>query len=241
MPRTSSTPNPAPHTNPINGDNDSNRPAKRSRKDDGNPETTRTDHEASRSEEYDLQEEDIETIDDPDSRPKRPEPRRKMADTFVFPNAFDMKDLPTLSDQNPAIQQSCQGPLPFTPAPAAIAFTRAALPRSVIPMTTLLNNLHLTISEEVEKNPENYLAIVPFGAGNRLFRDHPHLNTDIVNFLRSLGIGSEDQKLSISRPVARSRPNQRRDFEKPWTMVLDGASAELRSFLLWQQTFAISR
>ncbi|KAF5381553.1 hypothetical protein D9615_005523 [Tricholomella constricta] len=51
----------------------------------------------------------------------------------------------------------------------------------------------------------------------------------------------EHQKLSISRPVARSRPNQKRDFEKPWTMVLDGASPELRAFLLWQQTFAVSR
>ncbi|KAF5379137.1 hypothetical protein D9615_006085 [Tricholomella constricta] len=160
MPQINSTLNAAPHTNRITGDSDSSRPAKRSRKDNGNPEITRSDHEASRSEEYDLQEEEEDTIDDLDSRPKRPEPRRKMADTFVFPNAFDMKDLPTLSDQNPAIQQSCQGPLPFTPAPTAIAFTRAALPRSVIPMTTLLNNLHLTISEEVEK-ASGFLLLSP--------------------------------------------------------------------------------
>jgi hypothetical protein len=86
--------------------------------------------------------------------------------------------------------------------------------------------------------PEDYIAIVVFNAGNKYFREYPNANLDVKRFIESLGL--PDKEVTVAKPVSKNKPNQRRDFEKPWTMILAGAGAELKNFLLWHQTFAVT-
>jgi hypothetical protein len=57
-------------------------------------------------------------------------------------------------------------------------------------------------------------------------------------FIKSLGL--PDQAVTIGKPAPKNKPNQKQDFEKPWTMIMAGASPELKSFLLWHQTFTVT-
>ncbi|KAF5376093.1 hypothetical protein D9615_007751 [Tricholomella constricta] len=180
-----------------------------------------------------------QTIDDPESRPKVPLPARRMPDPFIFPNAFDASVPPSNLDENPSIQSSQRGPERHIPAVSSTTFTRAVFPRVVLSYSQLTANLDSHIVEQVDAAPDSFIAIVPFGAGNSFYREHPKVNSEVLTFVKSLGIGENLAKLSIAKATPRNKPNARRDFEKPWTMILSGASDELRDYLLWHQTFAI--
>ncbi|GLB44701.1 putative RNase H [Lyophyllum shimeji] len=164
-----------------------------------------------------------------------------MPPAYVYPDPSSMVDLPTDEDQNPSIQTSQRGEMDHIPVDNATPFTRSVFPRVVIPYKLLVANLDSHIVEKIEESPpDTFLAVVAFGAGNKFFREHPNANSEVLTFLKTLGIGTNPD-LSVARAVARNKPNQRRDFERPWTMVLEGASDELKEFLVWQQTFAVSR
>jgi hypothetical protein len=151
-----------------------------------------------------------------------------------------MTDLPSDRNLNPSIQQSQQGPERHVPADKATPFTRAVFPRIVIPYKLLVANLDAVIVEQIQQAaPDTYLAVVVFGAGNKFFREHPTCNADITAFIRTLGVGDDLSNLSIAKAVPRNNPNQKRDFERPWTMVLGGAPQELKEYLVWHQTFAV--
>lgn len=163
-----------------------------------------------------------------------------MPPPFVFPDPYDMTDLPSDRNLNPSIQQSQQGPERHVPADKATPFTRAVFPRIVIPYKLLVANLDAVIVEQIQQAaPDTYLAVVVFGAGNKFFREHPTCNADITAFIRTLGVGDDLSNLSIAKAVPRNNPNQKRDFERPWTMVLGGAPQELKEYLVWHQTFAV--
>lgn len=161
-----------------------------------------------------------------------------MPDPFSFPDPFDMKDPPLDAASNPSIQSTQRGDEPHTPSVSA-TFTRSVFPRIVTPYSKLVANLDQHIVDRINADPDNYLAIVPFGAGNSYYHEHPRANVDILAFIKSLGIGESSTDLSIAKASARNKPNSKRDFEKPWTMILSGASKELKSYLLWHQTFAV--
>jgi hypothetical protein len=151
-----------------------------------------------------------------------------------------MTDLPSDRNLNPSIQQSQQGPERHVPADKATPFTRAVFPRIVIPYKLLVANLDAVIVEQIQQAaPDTYLAVVVFGAGNKYFREHPTCNSDITSFIKTLGVGDDLSNLSIAKAVLRNNPNQKRDFERPWTMVLGGAPQELKEYLVWHQTFAV--
>ncbi|KAF8067088.1 hypothetical protein FPV67DRAFT_1228003 [Lyophyllum atratum] len=160
---------------------------------------------------------------------------------FVYPDAFSMIGLPADQEHNPYSHTSQRGEMAHAPVDNATPFTRSVFPRIVIPYKLLVANLDLHIVQKIEESPsDTYLAVVPHGAGNKYYRDHPNANTEILTFLNTLGIGSNSE-LSIAKAVPRGKIDQKRDFERPWAMVLEGASTELREFLTWQQTFAVSR
>ncbi|KAF8059883.1 hypothetical protein FPV67DRAFT_1674377 [Lyophyllum atratum] len=139
---------------------------------------------------------------------------------YVYPDPFSMVDLPADEELNPYIQTSQRGEMEHTPAGNATPFTRSVFPRVVIPYKLLVANLDVHIVKKIEESPpDTYLA---------------------VSSLSSLGIGANPE-LTIARAVPRGKIDQKRDFERPWAMVLEGASDELKEFLIWQQTFAVSR
>lgn len=138
---------------------------------------------------------------------------------------------------NPSIQSTQRGDEPHSPN-VSITFTKAVFPRIVLPYSKLIANLDKHIVDLIDANPDDYLAIVPFGAGNSYYTEHPRANNDILTFIKSLGIGENPVNLSLAKASPRNKANSKRDFEKPWSMILSGASSEMRSYLLWQQTFA---
>lgn len=161
-----------------------------------------------------------------------------MAPPFIFPNAYDMTDLPTNADENPIHHKSQRGDDPTLPQLTSIPFTRAIFPRVTIPFSTLVANLDEKLVKIVTDAPDDYIAIVVFGAGSKYFREFPTANLEVQRFIKSLGL--PDQAITIGKPAPKNKPNQKRDFEKPWTMIMAGASPELKSFLLWHQTFAVT-
>jgi len=161
-----------------------------------------------------------------------------MAPPFIFPNAHDMTDLPTHADENPIYHKSQRGEAPALPQLTSTPFTRTTFPRVTIPFSTLVANLDEQLVEIVTEAPDGYIAIVVFGAGNRYFREHPAVNLEVQRFIKSLGL--PNQNVTVAKPAPKNKPNQKREFEKPWTMIMAGAEPELRSFLLWHQTFAVT-
>lgn len=160
-----------------------------------------------------------------------------MPDPFIFPSPFLMTDLPTDVTLNPSIQSSQRGNKPHTPD-ISVTFTKAAFPRVVTPYSKLVANLDKHIVELIEAKPDDYLAVVPYSAGNSYYNEHPRANSEILAFIKSLCIGEATPNLSIAKASPRNKVNTKRDFEKPWSMILSGASTELRTYLIWQQTFA---
>ncbi|KAG6875692.1 hypothetical protein C0992_002812 [Termitomyces sp. T32_za158] len=113
--------------------------------------------------------------------------------------------------------------------------------RVVIPYERLVANLDETLLQKIEALPSDYLAVIPFGAGAKLFSDNPSLNIQILNFLVSLGIQSAPEDLQLAKARWRAKPKGKSDFQAPWTLILSGFSSELLEYLVWQQTFAVDK
>ncbi|EPS96359.1 hypothetical protein FOMPIDRAFT_1053294 [Fomitopsis schrenkii] len=76
------------------------------------------------------------------------------------------------------------------PAPAIpksrVAFTDAIFQRLHIPLDTLVAGLREQQAVEVKNAPENFLALIPYGAGHALYNDHPKLGREVLAFLKTL-------------------------------------------------------
>ncbi|KAG6894619.1 hypothetical protein C0992_005383, partial [Termitomyces sp. T32_za158] len=158
-------------------------------------------------------------------------------DAFVFPDPFTEE--PIGGDENPASQMTQGGDQPHIPAVNSTTFTQSPVPRAVIPYKRLIANLDQGLVDMVERAPEEHLAIIPFGAGSKLYKNQPMLSAHIALFLEALAIGANE--IEVSKAVWRNKPSNKKDYETPWTLILAGASQELKDFLVWQQTFAVSK
>ena len=157
------------------------------------------------------------------------------APTFALPDdPANMQGLPLNRDENPFYMKSCEGAHPYLP-PKTVSFTRAPFPKVVISFKDLTANLHPDLVNTIKASPADYLAIIPFGAGKKFNEDHPLAGALYTEFIKTLGF--DLQGLSITKATPASAPKS--DFEAPWIYILEGGSKELRSFLLWQQTFAM--
>ncbi|KAJ6507540.1 hypothetical protein DFH09DRAFT_943064, partial [Mycena vulgaris] len=84
--------------------------------------------------------------------------------------------------------------------------------------------------------PQDFLAILPHGAGPKYYKEHPHANREVMKFLDTLDLDTEG--IDVALPMPQRTP--KREFEGPWPMIMTGASAELKDFLLWYQTFSVN-
>ncbi|KAG6874734.1 hypothetical protein C0992_006789, partial [Termitomyces sp. T32_za158] len=176
---------------------------------------------------------------DPDNEggPTRKKPISMAVESFIFPDPF--LEVSTEREDNPADQMSQREEQPHFPAVNATPFTQTPVPRVIIPYKRLTANLDQGLVDMVDQNTDEFLAIIPFGAGPKLFKGNPTLSTKIALFLETLAIGTNN--LDVSKAIWKNRPSGRKDFETPWTLILAGASQELKEFLVWQQTFVVSQ
>lgn len=93
-----------------------------------------------------------------------------------------------------------QDPAPLLPK-SRVAFTDAIYDRVFIPLDTLVEKLRVEQREGVLSAPQDYLAIVPFGAGSAFFRDNPYVQKSVLAFLKTFrysdteAVEREDQTL----------------------------------------------
>ncbi|KAJ6564684.1 hypothetical protein B0H19DRAFT_1233492 [Mycena capillaripes] len=184
-----------------------------------------------------------ETIDDPDSRPKKPLPLITPAQIhnmnttpYAFPNPEDMTGLPTKAEENPHTQTSQRGEVPGVLPDAnqlKVPFTLGIFPRVVIPYSVLTQNM---AEDQIEQIDEDCLAILPWNAGPKFYKENPHANREVAKFLESLP--ADTSAIEVALPKAKHNP--KRDFEGPWPMLLKGADEDLTKFLLWHQTFSVN-
>ncbi|KAJ3511621.1 hypothetical protein NLJ89_g3991 [Agrocybe chaxingu] len=164
-------------------------------------------------------------------------------DTFRFPSARDEYfKAPTFAYENPHLDMTQRGDKPGPkqlPVATATPFTSGLFPRAVIPFDDLLANLDMALQTQIKENPENFLAVVPFGAGNKFFKANPDVNKRVRDFVATLGYNNNG--LSVHKAEPQDKPSDKRDFEKPWAMILRANDPDLCSYLVWQQTFAIDR
>ncbi|KAI0717332.1 hypothetical protein C8Q72DRAFT_891517 [Fomitopsis betulina] len=66
-----------------------------------------------------------------------------------------------------------------------VAYTDAVFQRLYIPLDTLLDNLQEEQSTQIRACPEEFLAVIPYGAGAALLKENKHLNRDYLAFLRT--------------------------------------------------------
>ncbi|EIN09247.1 hypothetical protein PUNSTDRAFT_44642 [Punctularia strigosozonata HHB-11173 SS5] len=181
-----------------------------------------------------------EVIDEIESRPRIPLPQRAIWPSPTAPPAF--------TKDNPHTQSSRRGEAPLAkPTDQSVEFLDATFPRIGLSMVDLLDGMEMAQTTPVLNNPGEFLAIVPFNAGPDLFAACPTLHTDIRDFIADLRIdegppqetlGSAKRRLDTHRPLAKR--NSKRTFDKPWTILLTGFNNKERTYLLFQQTFAVN-
>ncbi|KAJ6560469.1 hypothetical protein B0H19DRAFT_1147843 [Mycena capillaripes] len=103
-----------------------------------------------------------------------------------------------------------------------VPFTLAVFPRVAIPYSVLTNNM---AEDQVEQIDVGCLAVLPWNAGPKFYKENPHANREVTKFLDSLPFDTS--------------AIEKRDFEGPWPMLLTGADDDLTEFLLWHQTFSV--
>ncbi|KAJ3895378.1 hypothetical protein GG344DRAFT_62244 [Lentinula edodes] len=176
------------------------------------------------------------TIDDPESRPKAPLPKRPMPN-FTYPDPLDQSRNPTLGDMYPYGKTNKQGDEPATkPAGFAHPFTDQHFSMPVMSRSRLLENVHIMQRRTIEENPSNYLAIVPIGAGAGWAATFPNAERAILEFIKGIDIPGTGTLDLIPAREARSKDEY---FAPPAPLFLTEYSTSLRDFLLWQGVFPL--
>lgn len=123
------------------------------------------------------------------------------------------------------------------PTAVPIPYTTKQFPKLVLSYATLFGNLHEATVKQLQDHPEQYITIIPFGAGLHLTKNNPEMTRDIVTFLKSLSF-PESNHVQVACPMLRITPKIGVCFAKPFPYLLLNLSEPLHCLLLWQQTFA---
>lgn len=108
---------------------------------------------------------------------------------------------------------------PEQPLTTPIPYTTTQFPKLTPSYATLFGNLHEATVKQVQNHPEQYVAIIPFGAGPRLTQDNPEMSKDIESFLKSLSFPGSDH-LQVARPTPNITPKTWARFAKPFPYLL---------------------
>ncbi|KDQ62218.1 hypothetical protein JAAARDRAFT_189569 [Jaapia argillacea MUCL 33604] len=164
---------------------------------------------------------------------------------FKWPEPLDPA---TEVENNPHLQTSQRGKKPkafLKDYPTE--FTHAVFPRTIILFDELVGGIAKHQLDIINQAPDDYLAVIIYGAGASFFTLNPNIHLSIKNFITSLNITDSTSpdntpepinKLDVDMPV--SKMKLKKLYGKPWTLILSGTSPATREYLLWQQTFAVN-
>ncbi|KAJ3991446.1 hypothetical protein F5050DRAFT_1868576 [Lentinula boryana] len=177
-------------------------------------------------------------IDEPNSRLRRPLPsRRPMPEPLPSDNVRN----PTHEDEYPygKLTRANQANLAQKPAGYGINFTDRIFPRPYVPTPLLLKNMKDFQRNHVEKDRDNILGLVPYGAGPRWESKYGQRALVAIRDWIIQVEFQEKGKCQVSRAEAQTNKD-RRDFGSPWTIILYDISPSFRAWLLDLGVVALS-
>ncbi|KAK1215275.1 hypothetical protein PQX77_021864 [Marasmius sp. AFHP31] len=102
----------------------------------------------------------------------------------------------------------------------------------------LMQNVDNEDVATIVKNSQNFLPVIFFGAGARLFTEITTFTNAALEWMKGLGLGSS---LILQPASAKSRTESRSNpFQPPIICLLSGFEPELKKYLTRHQTFVIS-
>jgi hypothetical protein len=145
-------------------------------------------------------------------------------------------------ENNPHLHDTQRGTAPEKPAGHSVPFTDAVFPRIALSFEQLTVNMADEQVDAIKADPDKFIAILPHGAGKKFFETEKDAATKILAFLNGLdcqGAGA----IKVVTPAAKDRSSKKagKHFLGPWTFILVNAPEAMRNFLVWQQTFPLSR
>ena len=148
----------------------------------------RTEQEPTREHESVLTENDsVMNPRDVRALPKRP-PAAVSKDEYPWPDPLLP---PTDTEDDPHAKRTRDRPLP-TPHPRSrVAYTDAVYDRICIPLDKLVEKLRIEQREGLLAAPEDFLAVVPYGAGSVFFRNNPYIQKTLMAFLKTFRCGDD--------------------------------------------------
>ncbi|KDQ32354.1 hypothetical protein PLEOSDRAFT_165547 [Pleurotus ostreatus PC15] len=117
--------------------------------------------------------------------------------------------------------------------------TKGIFPNIVLSEAAIIGNVRREVAVELKVNHENYMALIPIGAGNRIFEQPREMIAATEALLRGLandGVGYE-----VAAPVRENEPPHGARFAKPFAMILKDPSPELRTKLIEAKVVAFRR
>ncbi|KAK0464039.1 hypothetical protein IW261DRAFT_1427508 [Armillaria novae-zelandiae] len=81
-----------------------------------------------------------------------------------------------------------------------------------------------------------YIAVIPFGAGPKFYQSYTMLKQDVLAFLDGFQIEKGDYRISLPSEHLAKKVH---DYQMLWPFFIKGAAPPFQNFLLWQQTFPI--
>ncbi|KAI0764256.1 hypothetical protein BD413DRAFT_494931 [Trametes elegans] len=179
--------------------------------------------------------------DDPDSYQYIPE-----LDPAVLTNS------PACRPANPHFRMSREGETPPQPIPPHRPFPKGPFQVPPIADHEFRGNVSTNMLETIEgmRTTENgplLLYLIPHGAGKAMNAKGTDIARDCQAFLRSLVFNESDAKpykALVHPPDNRDEVGKNSmPFSKPWTFLVElpNNAKPLKSFLLWQRVFAVSK
>ncbi|KAJ3858158.1 hypothetical protein EV359DRAFT_69233, partial [Lentinula novae-zelandiae] len=178
------------------------------------------------------------TIDDLESRVRRPLPSRRL---MPEPQPSDHIHSPTHEDEYPygKLTRTQYETLEQRPMGFGINFSNQTFPRPFVPTPLLLKNMKDYQRQQATTDANNVLALVPFGAGPRWEEKYSmRALVAIRDWLLQVDFPDKG-KCQVSKAEAQSNKD-RRDFGNPWTIILYDISANFRAWLLDLGVVALS-
>ncbi|THV01205.1 hypothetical protein K435DRAFT_793548 [Dendrothele bispora CBS 962.96] len=144
-------------------------------------------------------------------------------------------------------QASRRGVEPTPPSSVQTEFTDSIFPKVTITHKQAMIGHHKMTVNAVEEHPENYVQIIPHNSGYEFFmiRTGGSVASAIYKWLSTCsfeGETEEEQEWELFSPSPPSNPPSTFPHSAPpYTVLAKGLSAQRRTWMLYQQTFAVSK